>query len=74
MVRHTTPPLPEIRLWAQLSLDSTRSYINANSDYDAGDTTDFEYASSDIYINANYDNDNDDHADCHDASSDNYYI
>ena len=65
---------PADRLWAQLSLNSTRSYINANSDYDAGDTTDFEYASSDIYINANYDNDNDDHADCHDASSDNYNI
>ena len=66
-------PTPD-RLWAQLSLNSTRSYINANSDYDAGDTTDFEYASSDIYINANYDNDSDDNADCHDASSDNYYI
>ena len=65
---------PSDRLWAQLSLNSTRSHINANSDYDAGDITDFEYASSDIYINANYDNDNDDHADCHDASSDNYYI
>ena len=59
MVRHTTPPLPEIRLWAQLSLDSTRSYINANSDYDAGEITDFEYASSDInnYANSVYDYD-----------------
>ena len=52
---NTTPPLPEIRLWAQLSLDSTRSYINANSDYDAGEITDFEYASSDNNANSDYD-------------------
>ena len=65
---------PSDRLWAQLSLNSTRSYINANSDYDAGDTTDFEYASSDIYIYANYDNDSDGNAGCNDASSDNYNI
>ena len=59
MVRHTSPPLPEIRLWAQLSPDSTRSDINANSDYDAGEITDFEYASSDInnYANSVYDHD-----------------
>ena len=50
------------------------NYINANYDYDSGDNTDYEYASSDFYINANCDNDSDDNADCHDASSDNYYI
>ena len=51
MVRHTRPPLPDSRLWAQRSLDSTRSYINANSDDDVGEITDFEYASSDNYNN-----------------------
>ena len=56
---HTTPPLPEIRLWAQLSLDPARSFNNANSDYDAGENTDFEYASSDIDNNANSDYDHD---------------
>ena len=66
---------PAIRLWAQLSLDLREASLTPTTyDYDSGDNTDCEYASSDIYINANYDNDNDDHADCHDASSDNYYI
>ena len=69
-MRHTTPPLPEIRLWAQLSLHSTRSYINANSDYDAGENTDFEYASSDIYINANSDHNAGENTDFEYASSD----
>ena len=74
-MRHTTPPLLEIRLWAQLSLDLREASLTPTTyDYDSGDNTDCEYASSDIYINANCDNDSDDNADCHDASSDNYYI
>ena len=75
-MRHTIPPLPEIRLWAQLSLDLREASLTPTTcDYDSGDNTDCEYASSDYYKNANYDNDySDDNADCHDASSDNYYI
>ena len=34
-----------------------RSYINANSGYDAGENTDFEYASSDNNANSDYDYD-----------------
>ena len=75
---HTVPPSVKGRQGAMQVISLHAGLLGemarGNSDYDAGDTTDFEYASSDIYINANYDNDNDDHADCHDASSDNYYI